>query len=132
MNRADLQALATRRLRDAEILLLNSRYDAAYYVAGYSVECALKACIARMTKESDFPDKARTDKAWTHSLEKLIDAAELKPTLSLAREQSADFDQNWAIVKDWSEHSRYDLRDRTQAEALVEAISDARTECWNG
>ncbi len=47
MNRSDLQNLATIRLRDAEVLLDNGRYDGAYYLLGYVIECALKACIAK-------------------------------------------------------------------------------------
>jgi len=49
VNRADFQELAQIRLRDAEVLLENGRFDGAYYIAGYSVECALKACIAKLT-----------------------------------------------------------------------------------
>jgi hypothetical protein len=45
MNRVDFQNLATERLSDAEALIAGGRFDCAYYVAGYAVECALKACI---------------------------------------------------------------------------------------
>ena len=50
MNRADLQKLAEERLADAELLLANGRFGGAYYLSGYVVECALKACIAQLTK----------------------------------------------------------------------------------
>lgn len=56
MNRAEFQELAVIRLNDAKILLDNHRYDGAYYLTGYVVESALKACIANRTREYDFPD----------------------------------------------------------------------------
>jgi HEPN domain-containing protein len=54
MNRTDLQILAEDRLKDAEVLLAKGRFAAAYYLAGYAVECGLKACIAKLTKAEDF------------------------------------------------------------------------------
>ncbi|HEY6348036.1 MAG TPA: HEPN domain-containing protein [Candidatus Angelobacter sp.] len=57
MNRIDLQNLAEERLQDAEVLLANGRYSAAHYIVGYVVECALKACIAKLTRVEDFYDK---------------------------------------------------------------------------
>lgn len=56
MNRKELQSLAETRLADAKVLLKNRRYDAAYYLAGYAIECALKARIAGRTRRNDFPD----------------------------------------------------------------------------
>ena len=48
MNRSELQQLAEIRLRDAKALLVTGENDAgAYYMAGYAVECALKAVIAK-------------------------------------------------------------------------------------
>jgi HEPN domain-containing protein len=49
MNRADLQQLAELRITEAKVLLDNGFYAGAYYLAGYAVECALKACIAKLT-----------------------------------------------------------------------------------
>jgi hypothetical protein len=43
MNSADFQKLATIRLAEEKILLRNKQYAGAYYLAGYSIECALKA-----------------------------------------------------------------------------------------
>ena len=47
MYRSDFQKLAEDRIADAGALFEAHRYDAAYYLAGYAVECALKACIAK-------------------------------------------------------------------------------------
>ena len=57
MNRYDLQKLSRLRVREAKVLLDNKCYEGAYYLLGYAVECALKACIARQTKAFDFPDR---------------------------------------------------------------------------
>ena len=58
MNRLDLQQLSDLRIGEAKALLAQGFPEGAYYLAGYSVECALKACIARRTREHDFPDKS--------------------------------------------------------------------------
>ena len=68
MNRVDLQALSETRIREAKSLLAAEFMDGAYYLAGYSVECALKACIAKQTQEHDFPDKKLVNESHTHNL----------------------------------------------------------------
>jgi HEPN domain-containing protein len=61
------------RLREARILLDAGKQEGAYYLAGYSVECALKACICRRRmKAGAFPDKEFSREVYTHSLEKLV------------------------------------------------------------
>ena len=47
MDKANLQQIAEIRVRDAEVLLAAGQWDAAYYLPGYSIECALKACISK-------------------------------------------------------------------------------------
>jgi hypothetical protein len=41
--RADFQHLARARVKEAEILINAGEFDGAYYLAGYALECALKA-----------------------------------------------------------------------------------------
>ena len=57
MNRIDLQNLANERIAEAKILFDAGKWSGAYYLAGYAVECGLKACIAKLTKPDEFPDK---------------------------------------------------------------------------
>lgn len=57
MNRYDLQKLAVLRVKEGKVLLDNKCYEGAYYLLGYAIECALKACIAKQTKKFDFPEK---------------------------------------------------------------------------
>lgn len=55
LNRELLQQLSEQHLGDAQVLLEQKRWPGAYYLAGYAVECALKACIAKLTTAHDFP-----------------------------------------------------------------------------
>lgn len=57
MNRQELQAIALLRIEEAQHLLSGKHYSGAYYLAGYAVECGLKACLAKSTREYDFPAK---------------------------------------------------------------------------
>ena len=57
MNRSDFQKLTELRITEARVLLESKCYEGTYYLIGYAVEFALKACIAKQTREYDFPDK---------------------------------------------------------------------------
>jgi HEPN domain-containing protein len=61
MNRTEFQSLAEVRIREAKALLDAGLWDGAYYLAGYAVECALKACIAKRTRAEDFPPREARD-----------------------------------------------------------------------
>jgi hypothetical protein len=78
VNRRDFQLLSAVRLKEAKALLEAGFPDGAYYLAGYSVECALKACIAKRTNRHDFPDKKRANESYTHNLTQLVITAKLE------------------------------------------------------
>ena len=123
MNRLDLQNLALTRLEEVEVLLNNHKYSGAYYLSGYVIECALKACIAKQTQEFDFPDKKTVMDSYTHDLEKLIKVAKLDKELkSLLNDPN--FSLRWSMVKDWSEESRYQTHNRQKALDIYSAITD--------
>jgi len=126
MNRADLQRVAVRRLDAANTLIPSGHWDSAYYLAGYAIECGLKACIARQFREFDFPDKKTVLDSYTHDLSKLVKTAGLEQKLKSATDESDDFKLNWATVKDWSEDSRYEERSKIDATEMIEAIKDAQ------
>ena len=111
-----------QHLGAAKSLLESQHWGAAYYLAGYAVECGLKACIARRFREYDFPDKKTVNDSYTHELPKLVRTAELVQQLEDAATFSDDFRVNWAVVKDWSEESRYDVRSEAEAAAIIRAI----------
>jgi HEPN domain-containing protein len=124
MNRGDFKALAAIRLSEANLLLKNNHYSGAYYLAGYAIECALKACISKETRRYDFPDKQRVLDSWVHSLTNLLRTAGLQTSLDAEISADPEFGANWNVVKDWSEQSRYSQTDQKEAEALIRAISD--------
>ena len=112
------------RLKEAKALLAAELPDGAYYLAAYAVECALKACIAKQTREHDFPEKKLVNESYTHRLKDLLKLAELKTELETALQQDQLMEANWAIVQDWSEESRYEKRTFQQAASLLSAIDD--------
>jgi HEPN domain-containing protein len=129
MNRADLHRLANERIADAKALLAAGRWSAAYYMAGYAVECGLKACIlARMAAAPEIPfeDKRYSEKCWTHNLSQLVDLAGLKATLAADAAADPDLEANWDTVRWWRESSRYERRTKVIAKAFCEAIADKK------
>lgn len=124
MNRRDLQALSRERLRDAKVLLTHGQYVGAYYLAGYSVECALKACIARKTCRFDFPDRKAVLDSHTHDVQKLVELAGLKPQLDATFSADGVFKSNWLLITAWKVEDRYNLNILPDdAEELYRAIS---------
>jgi hypothetical protein len=122
MNRIKLQQLAEDRINDATILLNAGQWSGAYYLAGYAVECALKACIAKLTNQHDFPSKDNVVKAHTHRVDVLADLAGLESNLKLKMTAEPAFYNSWFAVKDWSEAARYELWTEAKARALHDAI----------
>lgn len=122
MNRTLLQQLAEERVRDAEALINAGQWSATYYLAGYAVECGLKACIAKLTNLHDFPDKEFVTRSYTHNIESLVDVAGLKS------HRDADPNEaratNWRTLKDWNERARYEQWTEPQARKLFAAVSD--------
>jgi hypothetical protein len=124
MNRSDFIKLAELRLAEAKTLLDAEKFDGAYYLCGYAIECALKACIAKKTKEHDFPDKATVQDSYTHDLIRLINISGLKSNHDEAIESDEDFKNYWSVVKDWKEISRYKFHPPKDACALYQAVAD--------
>lgn len=126
MNRADLQKLSNARLREAKILSSAGEYSGAYYLAGYAVECALKACFAKTIKRYDFPERDRTGKVFIHRLPELVVLARLKSELDLARQQNGGFEANWLRACEWTEESRYSTWTKEDATAILNAIAERK------
>ena len=115
MNRADFQRLSRLRVEEAKVLLDNGHYSGAYYILGYAVECALKACIAKRTRRYDFPDRNTVRDSYTHGLVNLHRVAGLREQLQRESQINPSLEANWAIVILWSEQSRYESDIRENA-----------------
>lgn len=107
LTRGDFQKLSNLRVREARVLLRAGLFDSAYYLSGLSVECALKACIAKATKRHDFPDKQVAIDSWTHDLAKLLKIAGLDRLRVKAGKTDGAFERNWVIARDWTIDVRY-------------------------
>lgn len=121
-----MQILSGVRLAEANALFAAGFPDGAYYLTGYAVECALKACIAKRTERYDFPDKKSVDASYTHNLRDLIRVANLELARLKEAKTDPDFRNNWDLVQQWSEHSRYRRHDSKMAEALLNAVSSRK------
>ncbi len=125
MNKSDLEKLVAIRLAEAEALLSADSFHGAYYLAGYALECAIKACIAKQVNRYDFPNKPLANASHTHNLSDLIGVAGLKQVLSQKENDDEEFRFNWSVAKDWSESSRYECNiEQTKANDLFNAITE--------
>ena len=125
MNRWDFQRLAEERRRDSDALLRAGQWSGAYYLAGYAIECGLKACIARLTNQHDYPDKELAQRCYTHKVEILVKAAGLEAQRKADSIADPALGANWMIVKDWDEEARYRPWTEPQARRLYEAVAEA-------
>lgn len=127
MNRGDFQKLTRERLKDAQALLQKHRYSGAYYLCGYVIECALKACIAKQTQQFDFPPERKVIEAiYTHDLMKLIKSAGLEVVFRDDRDKDKKLESNWGVVEGWKEASRYEEYDQKKARDIFQAIADEK------
>lgn len=123
MNRADLQRLSRIRAAEAKTLLRSRHYSGAFYLAGYSVECALKACISKMTQRHEFPDRKRVVESHTHNLVDLLRLAQLQSAMANDSSSNPVLASSWATVKGWSETSRYSTMTQTDAQDMIRAVN---------
>jgi len=119
----DFQRLADLRAKEAGILARNGCEQGAYYLAGYAVECALKACIAKKTKRHEFPPKRDyVDKVYSHKLDTLLELADLKKQRDEEMKKNKAFEANWLFLKDWNEGTRY-VTSGLKGKDLYEAVT---------
>lgn len=124
VSRSDLQLLARSKFGDAKFLLRYGRHSNAYYLAGYAVEFALKAVVARQMERHVLPDPRFIRDVYQHDLERLVGLARLRIELDAARRNNARLNANSAIVSDWNVESRYELINRVRSRAMVKAVGE--------
>ncbi len=64
--------LSYLRIKEAKVLFKYKQYCGAYYLLGYSMELALKACYCKGVKAGTFPIKEAVAKLYSHNLENLL------------------------------------------------------------
>ena len=126
MDRKDFLELSKVRLKEATALLKLGMFDGAYYLAGYAVECALKACIAKGTQRFEFPDRKKVESSYSHSLRDLIRVAGLEEARREQADKDFGFQKSWEIVQSWSEQSRYQRHSPESAKVLLAAVGERR------
>ena len=119
-----MQQLAQERVEEAALLLVATKYSGAYYLTGYALEFALKACIARRTNQHDFYDKEIAKECFTHRPDVLVKVAGLRPQLDTDMAASLDLSVNRRTACNWTEASRYEFHTKLQAEELFQAITN--------
>ncbi|MGV3551268.1 hypothetical protein [Rhizobium sp.] len=124
MRKSEYQRLAQSKIDDAIVLQTHGRPSNAYYLAGYAIEFAIKACISRQFVANDIPNPKLVRDIHTHDLAKLISLAGLQQELNEQIAASKDFAANWSIVKDWSEASRYDSFEADDSQYIISAITN--------
>ena len=124
VTKTDLQQLSQQREIEARALLDLGHIVGAYYLAGYAVECALKAVIVKRVQMSDsWPPLSFTEKqCFTHILVELAALAGLDVT---PESLGMPLFLSWNLAIQWSEPVRYSTTvDPTEARRICTAILD--------
>lgn len=124
VSKDDLEALSEARIREATLLYQAGYHSGAYYLAGYAVELAIKACIAKNIRSGFIPDRPFVNRIYQHRPDELIGLAGLKEALTDDIKRDPQLGGNWGIACGWSEESRYSVWDAINAAALISAIAD--------
>ncbi len=124
LTRTELQSIALAKLEDARLLLEHGRTSSSYYLAGYAVEIALKACIAKTIAAEAIQDRRFINDIFVHDLVKLVSLAGLKQAFEARLAEDPAFAENWALVVEWRPEVRYEIVDPTTAQATFSAIAD--------
>jgi hypothetical protein len=124
LTKSDLEKLAHVRLEDSQLLLHAGRSSSAYYLAGYSVELGLKACISKLIQPNVIPEKAFVNAIYTHKLDNLLSVAGLLPQFNASVKTDTEFAAYWAVTSKWTEESRYEFWDPIAATTLLGAIQE--------
>src|SRR5438552_17828794 len=99
ISRNDLRKIARARLKDAEVLLANRRYDSAVYLCGYAIELVLRARICQTLKWSGFPETAKEFQPFqslkTHSLVTLLSLSGQEQRIT------SSYLPAWSVVAPW-------------------------------
>lgn len=125
ITRIELRKRARSKLKDAEVLLVNRRYDGAVYIGGYVIELILKARTCRTLKWNDFPEtngefhNYRSFK--THNLDILLSLSGLEDKIKLHHFI------DWNNVNQWKPEMRYGVVGTitsVQAQNMIDSVKN--------
>jgi HEPN domain-containing protein len=126
MTKQLLELLSTERLKESKLLLDQGCFNGAYYLAGYAIECALKACIAKQINQHEIPNKSFVNEFYVHDLSRLVKLADIEQDFTSKIKTDPDFFVNWNIVRDWNESARYKEWTEKQAKELYNSIESSK------
>lgn len=138
---ADIKTLASEKFKDAECLFANSRFDAAYYFAGYTVELLLKAKVCKNLGIEDFFDfdnpgkkKIKNDGNLyrpfrVHDLEQLLVLSGVYTEFENELASNNNLKTAWSLIEQWNENTRY-LTGKTQTDVKDLLTSIKKFEEW--
>lgn len=122
ISRTELRKIARERLKDAEVLLKEGRYDGAIYLGGYVVEIALKGRICKVLNWKGFPQTRSEFQNFqsfrTHDLDVLLSLSGVEDRIR------TKYLIEWSAVANWDPEARYNPVGNTKkadAQLLVEA-----------
>jgi hypothetical protein len=125
ISRIDLKKRATAKLKDAEILFQNRRYDGAVYLSGYVMELLLKARTCKTLNWTDFPESNREFENYrsfrTHNLDILLSLSGLESKIKI------NYFLDWNVVNQWNPEMRYGpigSVTNLQAKEMIESIKN--------
>lgn len=115
-----MRLLAESRADEALALLGLGHNSGAYYLAGYAIECGLKAVLTRSLASHTLPHYKAAEKVHIHRLGELMSMTGLTPAIAADRVVGP----SWIVVQSWSEQARYRLYDVRSATDMVVAATD--------
>ncbi len=112
----DFPSAAVRHYEDAKMLLGSDRFDNAFYLSGYTVECILKSLLASGGVEA---------KKFSHRLEEMkLRGLEFLAGYSFLWSR---YRPRWgAALADWSSEVRYQPSGSVNNSSATEAVDDAQ------
>jgi HEPN domain-containing protein len=116
------EQVARRVLANARFLLRHQRWHSAIYLAGYAVECRLKAAICRVKGLATLPPEYQT-----HDLRALLRATGWQEEVTRDRALLQAFEE---VVKFWQVEIRYAAKPYGRSEAMSFFAALGRLMTW--
>jgi hypothetical protein len=128
--------MAVSRLEEAKVLSDAGYEEGTFYLAGYSIELALKA---RVCQHLDIPNLFYDSplindlKVKTHDINTLLLLSGIRKKFEAERIKNVNLSRNWSlIIKTWKPECRYAYcgsKTKKEATNLIDAISNKKMEC---